>query len=79
MMKKKKWTDLPPAARAGIIAVAAADAGLRVWALSDLRSRAKSDVRGPKAVWSVALSTVNTAGVLPAAYLLRGRRTATAQ
>ncbi|EGD55125.1 DUF5652 family protein [Gordonia neofelifaecis] len=70
----KKWSELPPAARAGIISIAAVDAGLRVWAIRDLRSRDKKEVNGSKLVWSAALSVVNSAGVLPAVYLLRGRR-----
>ncbi|MGB6039941.1 MAG: hypothetical protein WBG39_08820 [Gordonia sp. (in: high G+C Gram-positive bacteria)] len=64
--------------RAGIIAVAAVDAGVRVWALRDLRSRDKSQVNGSKLLWSAGLSTVNSAGILPALYLLRGRKASAA-
>lgn len=70
-----KFTELPPATRAGIITLVAVDAGLRFWAVRDLRSRKKSEVNGPRIAWSLALGLVNSAGLLPAAYLLRGRRT----
>ncbi|UQE74404.1 hypothetical protein MYK68_17025 [Gordonia sp. PP30] len=72
-MAKKKWCDLSTAQRSAIVVGAAVDAGLRVWALGDLAGRAPSEVNGPKWLWATGLSVVNSAGVLPAAYLLTGR------
>ena len=50
------------------------DAGLRAWALIDLKNRPVDEVNGPKAAWALALTVVNSAGLLPAAYLVLGRR-----
>ncbi|MGC3994838.1 MAG: DUF5652 family protein [Propionicimonas sp.] len=61
-------------ARGAVIAVAVVDVGLRAWALVDLVKRPQAGVNGPRAAWAVALAVVNSAGVLPAAYLLWGRR-----
>ncbi|NLG48289.1 DUF5652 family protein [Gordonia sp. (in: high G+C Gram-positive bacteria)] len=70
-----KFKDLPPTARTGLIVLAAVDAGLRFWAVSDLRSRDDSEINGSRRLWSLGLSLLNTAGVLPVVYLVRGRRT----
>ena len=69
-----RWNQLPPTTRAGILTVGAVDISLRVLALADLRKRTADDLRGPKAVWAVALTVVSSAGVLPTAYFLLGRR-----
>ncbi|MFT3900809.1 MAG: hypothetical protein QM728_11290 [Gordonia sp. (in: high G+C Gram-positive bacteria)] len=73
-MAKKRWSDLSPTAKGIIVGVAAVDAGLRAWALRDLSSRDKTEVNGPKPLWSTGLGIVNSAGLLPLFYLLRGRR-----
>ena len=73
-MARKRWNELSPPAKGAIIGVAAVDAGLRVWAVSDLASRSKEEVNGPKIAWSTGLAVVNSAGILPLVYLLRGRR-----
>ncbi|HOT56439.1 MAG TPA: hypothetical protein PL014_04785 [Ornithinibacter sp.] len=65
---------MSPTSRALVTTVAVVDAGLRAWALVDLRNRPADQVKGPKAVWGLALSVVSSAGVLPAAYLVLGRR-----
>jgi uncharacterized protein DUF5652 len=70
----QRWQALAPGQRAGFIAVAAIDISLRIWALADLARRPAAQVRGPKAVWAVGLSLVNSAGVLPVTYLTVGRR-----
>lgn len=72
----KRWKDLSPATRRGITVIGVLDAGLRIWAVADLKSRADEDLKGPKALWGVALATVSSAGALPAAYFLLGRRPA---
>ncbi|KXP05121.1 hypothetical protein [Tsukamurella pseudospumae] len=73
--KKLSWSELSPRARTAIVATAAVDAGLRAWALADLAGRDDAEVRGPKKLWGLGLGVVNSAGVLPAAYLLFGRGT----
>ncbi|MCF6386960.1 hypothetical protein L2K20_08235 [Mycobacterium sp. MBM] len=75
-MARKAWKDLTPRAQATIIAVTALDAGLRAWALRDLAGRDAAEVNGPRWLWSGALGLVTSAGVLPAVYLLRGRKPA---
>jgi hypothetical protein len=50
------------------------DLGLRTWALVDLRRRPAENVNGPKAAWAAGLSVVSSAGLLPLAYLIFGRR-----
>lgn len=77
-MDKKRWSDLPQAAKRAIVIVGAVDAGLRAWALADLRRRPAAGVRGSKRMWGLALATVNSAGLLPAAYLVKGRSPADA-
>jgi hypothetical protein len=71
---RQKWDDLPPARKRLLIAVGVVDAGMRAWALIDLKDRSADEVKGPKAAWALALTLGNTAGLLPAAYLLIGRR-----
>lgn len=73
-MAKKKWNDLTPAQKACIVAGSAVDAGLRVWAGSDLASRPATEVIGPKWLWGTGLSVFNSMGILPVAYLLVGRK-----
>lgn len=76
--KKLSWGELSPRAKTTIVAAAAVDAGLRAWALADLAGRDDAEVRGPKKLWGLGLGVVNSAGLLPAAYLLFGRASAQA-
>jgi len=71
---RQRWQDLSPARRGAVVTVGVVDAGLRAWALVDLRNRPAEQVKGPKAAWALALTVVSSAGVLPAVYLLVGRR-----
>ncbi|TAM87276.1 MAG: hypothetical protein EPN43_09500 [Jatrophihabitans sp.] len=73
-MTNKRWRDLDPRLRQAILVGAAFDTGLKVAALVDLSRQPRAAVRGPKLVWAVALAVVNSGGVLPLVYLLRGRR-----
>jgi hypothetical protein len=73
-MARKKWSELSTRTKTVIVTGTAVDAGLRAWALADLAGRDSKTVRGPKALWAVGLSVVNSAGVLPAAYLFVGRQ-----
>lgn len=71
---RQKWDELSPARKRVMITVGVIDAGLRAWALVDLKNRPADEVKGPKGVWALALTVVNSAGLLPAAYLLVGRK-----
>ncbi len=71
---RQQWDDLSPVRRTLVLTVGVVDAGLRAWALVDLKNRQVDEVNGPKAVWALALTVVSSAGLLPAAYLLFGRR-----
>lgn len=68
---KRRWSELSPAKRRGIVALGAAQVSLQLAALIDLRRRPAEQVRGPKRVWATA-SFVNWLG--PLAYFACGRR-----
>lgn len=71
---RRTWDELPPARKRLLIVVGVVDAGMRAWALIDLKDRPADEVKGPKAAWALALTVGNSAGLLPAAYLLFGRK-----
>lgn len=73
-MAKKSWTDVDPRLRQAIVVGGAFEAGLKIATLIDLAQRPPATVRGSKRVWAAALVLVNSAGVVPIVYLLRGRR-----
>lgn len=50
------------------------EAGLKIAALVDLSQQPRAEIRGSKRGWAVALVLVNSGGVLPLVYLMRGRR-----
>nr|NLI50093.1 hypothetical protein [Propionibacterium sp.] len=70
---KKRWNELSPVARIAIVKLAVLDVGLKCWALADLVNRPQSQVKGSKTAWAIALTLVNSAGVLPATYLAWAR------
>lgn len=71
---KKKWSELNPKARKAIVALGSIDAALRTAALIDLKRRSADQVNGSKRLWAAGLTMINSAGVLPVVYYLRGRR-----
>jgi len=73
-MAKKRWQDLSPRTRQWIVAGAVAEGALKIAALIDLKRRPANEVRGSKKTWAVAITLVNSAGAVPVAYFLRGRR-----
>lgn len=75
-MATKKWADLSPRARRAITLSAAVETTLKVVALADLARRPADEVNGSKAGWATALTLVSSVGVLPACYLIRGRKRA---
>ena len=73
-MVNRRWSDLDPRFRQTLMLVGAVDAGLRIAALIDLARRPARQVRGSKRWWAVAIALMNSAGAVPIAYFLRGRR-----
>jgi hypothetical protein len=73
MTAARRWSDLSPRTRKIIIVGAVAESALKVVALVDLKRRSASEVHGPKWAWIPGLTVVNSAGIIPLAYLLRGR------
>lgn len=73
-MATKRWQDLSPETRRTIRILGTIDGVLRLIALLDLRGRPVDQVRGSKKAWGTSLAIVNSAGVLPVVYFLRGRR-----
>jgi hypothetical protein len=75
LMGSRHWGDLDPRLRQGILLGGAFEAGLKLAALIDLARRPSQDIRGSKAAWATAVVLLNSGGVVPIVYLLRGRRT----
>jgi hypothetical protein len=73
-MAGRRWSELDPRARQAITIAGAVEAGLKIAALIDLVQRPARQVRGSKLRWGLAIAFVNSAGAVPIAYLLRGRR-----
>ena len=73
-MPARRWSDLSERTRRLLIIAAVADGALRVAALIDIRRRTASQIRGRKRVWATAVAVINSAGVVPIAYFLFGRR-----
>ena len=73
-MAKTRWKDLNPTARRLILLGAAVDGILKSIALVDLKRRPASEVNGSKARWAVAIVLLNSVGLVPVLYLVRGRR-----
>jgi hypothetical protein len=69
-----KWEDIPAGVRRFVIAGGAVEGALKIAALVDLARRPAAQVRGPKRLWAVAITLVNSLGAVPIAYLTYGRR-----
>lgn len=72
---RDRWQALSAGQRTVVSTVAVLDASLRVVALTDLARRPPHEVRGPKWLWALSLSVVSSMGLVPLAYVVRGRRT----
>ncbi|MEZ5095380.1 MAG: hypothetical protein R2731_04245 [Nocardioides sp.] len=68
-----RWSDLSPRQQQLVIVGGVADAVLKVAMLRDLRRRDAALVRGPKRLWQ-ASTLIGSAGLIPAAYFVGGRR-----
>ena len=73
-MPARRWSDLSERTRRLLITAAVADGALRVAALIDIRRRPESQIRGRKRVWATVVAVINSAGVVPIAYFVFGRR-----
>jgi hypothetical protein len=71
---REQWQQMTTAQRGAFVTLATVDVALRVWSLVDLAQRPAEEVHGPKWLWGTGLALANSAGTLPAAYLLWGRR-----
>ena len=74
MVARRQWSDLSERTRRLLTVTAVAEAILKLVALVDLKRRPASQVRGPKWLWATVLTIVSSAGVLPIAYFVFGRR-----
>ena len=73
MSAARRWSSLSPRTRKIIVAGAVVESALKTVALVDLKRRPASQIRGPKWAWLPGLTVVNSAGIIPLAYLFRGR------
>jgi hypothetical protein len=71
---KKRWKDLPQNQRRMIIVGVVLEGIVKLLALRDLKRRPAEEVRGPKWLWGGVIAGANSAGLVPAAYFLLGRR-----
>lgn len=71
MASKKSWSDMSTRSKTLVVLASIVELALTSVALTDLRRRDRSAVRGPKWIWSL-LCLVQPVG--PVLYLLAGRR-----
>lgn len=69
--ERRRWSDLTPGQRAGVVIGGMVQFALMVLAQRDLSRRPAGEIRGPKALWRVAV-LINFVG--PIAYFVFGRR-----
>ncbi|TDW15235.1 hypothetical protein [Kribbella kalugense] len=73
-MSEKRWADLSPSRRRLVIIAGVVESVLKAVALADLARRPADQVRGPKPLWALALTLLNSLGTAPVAYWLYGRK-----
>jgi hypothetical protein len=78
-VRARRWGDLDPRARRFIVVAGVIEGVLKIVALIDLARRPSSEVRGSKARWAIAVSSINSLGAVPIAYLVWGRRKSSKQ
>jgi hypothetical protein len=70
----KRWKDLSDSQRRMIIVGVVLEALVKIAALRDLKRRPADQVRGQKWLWGGVITVANSAGLVPAAYFVLGRR-----
>lgn len=73
-MRTSSWRGLDARVRAAVLLAAGIEAGLKLAALIDIAQRSPDEVVGGRSRWVVAILVLDTFGLLPVAYFLRGRR-----
>jgi len=73
-MRTRRWQDLSEGQRRTVVVVGGLEAMLKIAALVDLRRRPADEVNGSKRLWALAVTLVNSAGVVPLLYFVKGRR-----
>jgi hypothetical protein len=71
---KKRWKDLSERQRRMIVVGVVLEGIVKLAALRDLKRRPAAQVRGPRWLWGIVIVLANSAGLVPAAYFLIGRR-----
>jgi hypothetical protein len=74
MAARRQWSDLSNRTRRLLITAAVAEGILKVAALIDIKRRPASQIRGRKWMWATVVAVVSSAGVVPIAYFVLGRR-----
>lgn len=73
-MATRKWSELSERTRRFIIVAGSLEGVLKIAALLDLRRRPVEQVRGSKKAWAAAIIAINSLGLVPIGYFLKGRR-----
>lgn len=73
-MAAARKLELDPRTRKILIVIGVSETILKIIALIDLARHRQESVRGKKAVWAAAISTINSAGAVPILYFVFGRR-----
>jgi hypothetical protein len=76
MAARTQWSNLSVRKRRLLITAAVAEGILKIAALIDIKRRPASQIRGPKWIWAAVVAVVSSAGVVPIAYFVFGRRRA---
>jgi len=72
-MRSRRWADMSPAQKVGVVLLASVQLLLALSAWADLAQRPAAQVNGAKRTWAAVIA-VNFIG--PVLYFLRGRRPA---
>jgi hypothetical protein len=74
LVARKRWSELNERTRRLIVAATAVEGILKLVALIDIARRPADGIRGSKLRWATAVTLLNSAGAVPIAYFLAGRR-----
>ncbi|MBV7703371.1 hypothetical protein NOVA_11380 [Nocardia nova] len=74
LVARKRWSELDERTRRLIVAATVVEGILKIAALIDIARRPAAEIRGSKLRWATAVTLLNSAGAVPIAYFLAGRR-----